>query len=145
MEARTLASIELPGLVSVRGAWFYVLGTIAEFVLDYPSYDPSYNPSEWDHEFRGGLLCVSPEDGFAYLAQLSEQAFGLSAMDGFIALNGPGRSRPVVLIDFDRKKYVSTYFDQPMQDHAGTGWVSEFAEPLGHAPTEVAQYWGPVA
>lgn len=144
MTGRKLDSIEGTGLVTIQGAWFFVVGTDGEFILDMDSYDPTYDPTQWEHEFRGGLDVVTPDDGFAYLHAMREGVFPVSDIESFIDANDAERVRPIVLIDFDNAKFVSSFFDLPFEDHAGDGWDATYVEDLlAHLPDTIAAHWRP--
>jgi hypothetical protein len=143
MTGRELIGIEEIGIVTIRGAWFLLAGTHAEFILDYAGYDPDYDPTE-DAEFRSGLGTVRPDDGFAYLSALKEQVFPISDIESFIERNDADRVEPIVLIDFDNARYISGFFDLPFEDHAGEGWDATYVEDLlDHVPETIARHWRP--
>ncbi|MEL6984098.1 MAG: hypothetical protein AAFO29_16860 [Actinomycetota bacterium] len=144
MTGRKLISIESTGLVTIRGAWYLVVGTHAHFILDYPGYDPSYDPVE-NATFRGGLAVVAPDDGFAYLHALRERVFPITDIESFIDANDAERIRPIVLIDFDNAAFVSSFFDLPMEDHAAPGWDASYEDLLDHVPDTIAAHWRPAS
>lgn len=137
MEPRSIAEIELPALVRVGGTWFYLLATHGELILDYAAYDPSYDPTAWEDPFRGDLLTVLPSDGFQFLEALRDGVFPLEAIRQFVDLNG-GRARPVVVIDFDDAKFVSSFYDQALETLCGGSWAAEFGDPLAEVPDWVS-------
>lgn len=139
--SRELHSIEGTGLVTIRGAWFFVVGTDAEFILDYPSYDPRYDPVE-DANFRRGLAVVRPQDGFTYLQAMNDDGvYPIDDIPSFIDQHGAERVQPIVLIDFDNARFVSTFFDLPLEDHAGTGWESTYEDLFNYVPHHIAAHW----
>ncbi len=140
MTGHELLSIEGAGLVTIRGAWFFVIGTDAEFILDYPSYDPEYDPVD-DASFRGGLAVVRPQDGFAYLQAMNDRVFAIDDINSFIEQQGAERVQPIVLIDFDHARFVSTFFVLPLEDHAGTDWESAYDDLFNYVPDHIAAHW----
>jgi len=134
-------SIEMAGLVRVRGAWFYVLGTTAEFVPDCPRYDPTFDPTQWDYEFRDGLMTVHLDDAYAYLHALRDRVFPVEDIPSLVAENGIDASRPVVLINFDRALFVSTFFQLPLEDHVSEEWSTHFDDLFDFAPDHIAAHW----
>ncbi len=142
MEPRKIAEVELPAIVRVRGAWFVVLATHGELILDYQSYDPTYDPSQWEADPLGGLLRVEPRHGFRFLANLDERVFPIGAARGMVALNGE-RARPVVLVDFDTGIFVSSHYDQALETLCGEAWAGSFGDPLREIPAEIAAGFNP--
>lgn len=133
MEPRSLNEIELPSLVRVRGAWFYLLASHGELILDYAAYDPSYDPGEWEKTFRGDLLTVLPSDGFRFLSALETAVFAVETIPGFVELN-EARARPVVVINFDAGRFVSSFYDQALETLCGRPWNAELGDPLVEVP-----------
>jgi len=137
MDPRPIAEVELPALVRVRGAWFYLLATHGELILDYAGYDPSYDPDAWADPFRGDLLTVLPSDGFRFLNALQEAVFPVETIPRFVDLNGP-RARPVAVIDFDAARFVSSVYDQALETLCGGSWDGEFGDPLTEIPEPIS-------
>lgn len=138
-----ITSIDHPAIVQVRGAWFYVIGTTADFIMDYPSYDPTYFPGRGGIVFRGGLDVVSPTDGFQYLAALAEGVASIADVGTIVEKYGPDRTRPQFLIDFDNAMFISAFFDQALEDEVGPGWTGSYTDPLASAPAELQAIWPP--
>lgn len=137
MEARAIAEIELPALVRVRGAWFYLLATHGELILDYAGYDPTYDPAAWEDSFRGDLLTVLPSDGFRFLDALSASVYPIGVIRDFVRLNGE-RAQPVAVVDFDTARFVSSFYDQALETLCGGSWNADFGEPLDEVPERMA-------
>ena len=87
------------------------------------------------------MLVVTPGDGFAYLQAMAENVFPVETIRGFVDVGGKQRTRPVVIIDFDRAMLVSTYGDQALEDAVGDGWDGHYGEVLDHIPEELAAHW----
>lgn len=137
MGARLIAEIELPAFVRVRGAWFYVLATHGELILDYAAYDPAYDPGAWDGSFRGNLLTVLPTQGFQFLSALQDMVFPMATVESFVELNG-NSARPVVAIDFDSARFVSSFYDQALETLCGNPWRGLFGDPMNELPAAMA-------
>jgi hypothetical protein len=86
---------------------------------------------------------VTPDDGFAYLHAMREGVFPITDIESFIEHNDAERVQPIVLIDFDNAKFVSSFFDLPMEDHAGLGWDASYEDLLDHVPETIAAHWRP--
>ena len=136
-------SIDHPGLVTVRSAWFFVVGTTADFILDYPAYDPSCFPGRHGVTFRDGLDVVTPADGFRYLAALGAGVIGIDQVGSVIDEYGLDRTRPRFLIDFDKATFTSAFFDQALEGEVGEGWSSSYSDPIAASPPHVQSIWPP--
>jgi hypothetical protein len=140
---RTIQDIELPGLVKTGGDWHYALGTVGEWILDYATYDPTYDPQQREPVFRRGLMRVTPSDGPQFLHALSDNEIALADLGDFVRLNSTEESRPTVLVDFDSGRFVSSYYDFSLESHTGRGWAAVFGDPLDAAPSDISKYWVP--
>ena len=138
-----IRSIDHPGIVKVQHAWFYVIGTTADFILDYPSYDPTYDPNQRPVPFRDGLLVVTPDDGFRYLHALREGVVPIDSLDELVAEYGPDRTRPQFLIDFDSATFASAFFDQTLEDEVAPGWTGSYSDPMAACPISLQGTWPP--
>lgn len=135
-DARVIEDIEIPALICQRGAWFYALPTIAELILDYPAYDPSFDAEVVGNRFRGGLAVVGVTDGFAFLAALDSVVYPLASYGQFVAVNSES-ARPQVVVNFDEAQLTSGYFDRAIESQCGEGWTGVFADPLDVLPSSV--------
>ena len=138
-----IRSIDHPALVTIKNAWFYVLGTTADFILDYPSYDPNYDPSTRPVPFRAGLMVVTPQDGFLYLSAFEERVFAIGDLGPLIDEYGLDRTRPQFLVDFDNATFTSAFFDQALEGEVGEGWSSSYSDPIAASPPHVQSIWPP--
>lgn len=136
MTSRPLHDVEVAALARVRGAWFYLVATHGELILDYAAHDPSYDPSEWEQDPLGGLLQVRPKHGLRYLANLDDRVYPVEMIPDFVALNGD-RAQPVATIDFDSASFVSSYYDQALETLCGDAWHGEFGDPLRKVPPSI--------
>ena len=136
-----LDPITVPGVVRLRGNVHYIPGVLAEWILDYRSYDPAYDPAEWQAEFRAGLLTVSPDDGDAYLRALQSHEIPPTDLGEHVARGGVDRTRPAVLVDFDAAEVTSGYYDVAVEEYAGEGWRGTFADPVERLPMELQELW----
>jgi hypothetical protein len=50
---------DLIGAVKYNSEWRFFAGVLAEWVMDYKKYDPSFSPSEEDNTFRNNILVVN--------------------------------------------------------------------------------------
>jgi hypothetical protein len=138
---RRIQEMEIPGLVRLDGVWHYVLGTLAEWILDYPAYDPSYDQTQWSDLFRSGLLRVGLEDGSAFLSAMHSGEIPVEELDSFVAFNSQERSRPRVLVDFDAGSFMSSFYDVALEEYSGEDWQADFGDPLADVPDEIARWW----
>ena len=129
------------GLVHCNDEWFLVMGFVADFILDYASYDPTYSPD--DYVFRDGLVVVTPNDGLQYLAALRSRSVARPEFAALLERYGPDRTRPIALIDFDNALFVSSFFDQALEDEVGDGWTGSYSDPMAAAPAELQAIWPP--
>lgn len=142
VDSYELLSVLSAGLVIAGGALFYVFGTDGEFILDYPNYDPSFDPIE-DAGYRGGLATVGPGDGFAFLHALRDGVFSVDQIEDFIERYGKDRVQPIFLVDFDRALLVTTFFEFALENYVGPDWHTDFGDLFDHVPESIATYWRP--
>ena len=134
---------DIIGAVRLSSRWRFYAGTVAEWILDYRSYDPS-DPSKWEHPFRNGLLVVDSSNSEAFCQAM--QAYQLSEDDirELVRLRG-GNNFPLgVVVNFDEKLYVNGYSEIPLHEYVPDGWIGVEGNPYDYVPAEVRSFWAPI-
>ncbi len=105
--------------------------------MDYKSYNPNYDPKEWNEVFRNNILEVNEGKANDFCKAMENQEFLLHD----IRMNKSDGSRFVlsVLIDFDSRLYVNGYYDILLEEYIPKNWVGIFDDPLKHVPDNVKQ------
>jgi hypothetical protein len=101
---------DLLGAVMCKNYWRIFLGSVAEWILDYATYDPTFDPSEWTEVFRNNLLRV--DETLAEQNCSAMQPYELTPVDVKKLLREQGANYfPLaVVIDFDKKVVVNGFF-----------------------------------
>lgn len=130
------------GFVHNGGQWRMFAGYLAEWILDYASYDPGYTPQEWEGLFRDGLLTVASEDGDRFCDALrTRELYAPAASDAF-KRDPRLRRRIHFLVDFDRGLFLSSFYDIALEDYVSEGWTPRFEDPIEGVPDEVRRRFG---
>ena len=127
---------KLIAAIKYRGAWYFLLGTIGELILDYKRYDPEFNPREHPGIYRGDILTLDESNAARFLEVMNEHRL---SMEQLLQYKDEYPDFPVVdvLIDFDEKFYSNGYAELPLEDYVPKGWKSEVSEPRKHLPPEL--------
>lgn len=144
MSTKELDYDELIGAVKHKSQWRFFAGTIAEWNLDYASYDPGYDPSKSSYLFRGGLLTVDETKADAFCIAMSEHELSHDDVRSLVAEKGAEKVPLTVVVNFDEKLFVNGFYDLAIEEYVPTGWRGVFDDPLKYVPDEVRAIWQPL-
>ncbi len=137
-----IKDIEFPGVVKYESSYYYAIGILADWILDYRSYDPEYDPAEWSKKSaRDDYPVISPVMGRTFLESIGLRKFGTDVIPGFLSANGSDRAFPLFFVNFDDSEYISSYHDLPLEDYAGKGWTSSYGDFFDALPDSIKKYW----
>ena len=141
MQPEEMDPNDLVGVVKFNGAWRFFGGTVAEWILDYASYDPGFDPSRHDTVFRSNLLTVDESHADQFLVAMAPYELDPSSLERFIRANG-SRAWPLsVMVDFDDRLYVNGFAEISLQDYLPPGWRGVEGSPLAYMPAEIRRIW----
>src|SRR5689334_7558961 len=101
----------LLGAVRLNERWRVYAGTLAEWTLDYPSYDPDNEPrSEEDRmSFRNGLWYVDENNAEEFCEAMQAYEIPLGVLRHWIAQKEANAVPLLMLVDFDNRLFVHGY------------------------------------
>jgi len=142
-----LADVEseslLIGAVKWRSRWRYFAGTLGEWTLDYPAYDPSYQPAPGDRSFRGGLLRVDQTNADQFCEVMRPYELRPEEIRSWVKERGAVNVPLMMVVDFDERKFVDGYHEAfvPKSEYVPAGWQGIDGDPYDHVPPEVSDLW----
>lgn len=134
---------DLIGITKYSSHWQLFAGTVAEWILDYTSYDPTFSPSGSDVVFRGNLLLVTENNASDFLAAMEPYRLSSEELRAFFKTANCCNWPLVAMVDFDAKFYVNGFSEMPLHRYVPTGWKSIEGNPLEYVPEELRSIWKP--
>ena len=134
MTMRKIDINEFIGAVKIRSKWRFFIGYPIEWVMDFQSYEPSYDPNNGKYIYRNNLLLVNENNADEFCVAMKENE--LTPNDAVDILNDIDYEFEGItfLIDFDNKFYVNGFFDLPFEDYIPNEWTSIFGDPEEYIP-----------
>jgi len=127
----------------ILGAVITTAGTRVFAAQPYAwALDPSrllgHPPTSWD-----GLFRVSPEGEIQLQEHFNAKELSRDDVAEILRSAAPSDLQPwwTVVVDFEKKRFVSGFFDQPIEDYAPASWRSSFDDPYEFIPEELAAWW----
>jgi len=115
------------GVVQYQRTFYGIIGIVAEFILDYHAYDPTFDESAGAANFRNGLLTVDVDNAQSFISALNGRRLTSADIDSFI--RAPTEPDLMVFIDFDAKRYVHSYHDMLLEKYVPKGWKGVLGDP----------------
>ena len=143
MNINDLVPDDLIGAVKLHDEWHLYAGSLAEWILDYASYDPAFNPAKSKVVFRNNLLRVDASNADAFCKAL--QALELFPND-MVQLRAAGELHNyplVVAVDFDTRTFVNGFTEIPIHQYTLKGWNAFEGDPLKFVPKDIQTLWLP--
>jgi hypothetical protein len=133
----------LIGAVKWRSRWRFFAGTLGEWTLDYPAYDPDYRPDPGDRQFRGGLLRVDQTNADAFCAVMEPYELRPEQIRAWVKEHGAANVPLMMVVDFDALTFVDGYHEAfvPKSEYVPAGWRGIDGDPYAHVPSEVSGLW----
>jgi hypothetical protein len=116
------------GIALYQGNLYALTGILAEFILDYPAYDPDFSASPNAASFRGGALRVTQENIPQFLQALKARVLTPQDVQSFLD-SLVDESRLIAFIDFDSRQFVHSYYDLALEDYIPKGWRGKLGNP----------------
>lgn len=117
---------DIVGAVCSQNSWRLYAAPLGVWILDYASYAPN-DPGL--HTFRDGLSQVRPSDALKFLDLLSEHEI-TPAVAKALAATGEDAWGISVLVNFDSRTFLSSYFDLALEAYSGPEWAARFEDSL---------------
>ena len=118
---------QIIGAVRLNSEWRFYSGATGEWIMDYKSYDPSYDPEKWPNTFRNGILEVDVHNASEFCTAMKE--YELTLDDVVETMREDKDLSLSILMDFDRKLYVNGYYDMLLEEYVPMGWVGISDDP----------------
>ena len=129
------------GAVKNHFQWRFFAGTIAEWILDYSSYDPSYDPKKSRAVFRNNLLQVNEGNADAFCNSMETHELFSEDILNLVSDATEDEATLTVVVDFDNTTLVNGFYDIPIEDYVPNNWTSYFGNPLEYVPEEIRFLW----
>jgi len=142
MNSKELQQDELLGAVRLESKWRFFAGTLAEWILDYVSYDPNYDPAKWAYVYRNNLLRVDETLASEFCDAMKEHEFLPDDIRRLVDEKGADKIPLVVVVDFDNRIFVNGFYDIALEEYAPKWWTKYFGNPYEYVPQEVRSLWG---
>ncbi len=124
----TTTDPEWVGLAVSEGKLYQLSGSLADFILDYASYDPVFSSGPKTHSFRNGVFTLTHENVPQFLDALHARPVESQEVDRWIDAKTEENTF-IAFIDLDAKRFVHSYFDLPLEDYVPRGWKSQLSDP----------------
>lgn len=131
---RRVSDDDLIGGVLIASKWRFYAGTVAEWILDYPRYDPSAVNHESFSQFRNGLAVVTNSNKHEYCYAMGPYELSLSDIDLLANSNVEYGCELSVIVDFDNNIYINGFSEIPMHQFVPMGWRGYEGDPLSYLP-----------
>jgi hypothetical protein len=129
----------LLGCIKFREKSNLYLMPIGWWILNYQKYDPTYNPSDWSHIYRGNVLNVSEDQIENFFKAIEDDKIEVSILKVEIDKISSKYFRVQFYIDFDKKIFVNGYrenieIETYLPDNT---WKGFLGEPIEYIPNEL--------
>jgi len=131
---------DIIGAVKINAKWRFFAGIIAEWIMDYQTYDPEYNPDESETSFRNNILLVDESNGEAFCDAMSPYEILKDEIDNVLD-KYEGKKLPLITIDFDNRIFTSVFFDIALEDYIPPKWKGRYIKKLTELPEEIKEIW----
>lgn len=138
---KDLNNDEYLGAVKVEGNWHFFADFVGEWILDYPAYDPDYDPSQWDYKFRNGLLTVDETNAEEFLKAMQEQELSLDSVKKLVAEKGEDKIPLTYVVNFDERIFVDGNSERDIVEYVPVNWKGIEDTPLNYVPDEIKAVW----
>ena len=127
--------------IKFRERWRFFYDVETMFLLDYSSFDPTYEPSSG--KFRYGTLIVDESNAEAWMAAMAKE-LDRDQLPHMYWDNSDRRVQPTFVIDFDKKLWVGhgwSMDQSPLQDYQPQDWTAGEDDVMKYLPPELLQYF----
>lgn len=138
---KELSNDEYLGAVRVNGKWHFFADFVGEWILDYPAYDPDYEPSQWSYKFRNGLLVVDETNANEFLEAMRAQELSFENVKKLVAEKGKEQIPLTYVVDFDERKFVDGNSERDIAEYVPKNWTGIEDTPLKYVPDEIKSVW----
>lgn len=141
MHPESLHPDDLLGITKHKSQWRLFAGTVAEWILDYASYDPSFDTARSEVIFRGNLLLVTEENVDGFHAAMAPYELQFSELRAYFEKVGSDNWPLMILVDFDKNLYINGFSDISLHEYIPAGWRGIEDVPLHYVPNEIRTIW----
>jgi hypothetical protein len=132
---------DLIGAVKFDSRWRFFAGTVAEWILDYSSYDPSFDPSESRVVFRNNILNVDEKNAEQFCEAMEAYELSSKDVEQLIRTEGAENWPLVIAIDFDSKTYINGFSEISLHEYAPSSWTATEDNPINYVPDTIKSLW----
>ena len=132
---------DLIGAVKYNSRWHFFAGVLAEWVMDYGKYDPSFSPSEEDNIFRNNLLVIDENNAYEFCDAMAPYELSSTQVEELIKNEGANHFPVYILIDFDKKRYINGFSEISLEDYVPSGWNAYEGDPMKYLPENLRTLW----
>jgi len=141
MNLEALDPSDLLGAIRYKSDWRFFLCTVAEWILDYASYDPGHNTFQSQFVFRNNLFTINEENFSDFLEAIQEYELCLSDVENLLKYDGSNNWPLRIVIDFDEKLYVNGFPEIGIHKYIPSNWRGLEDLPLNFVPDHIRELW----
>ncbi len=134
---------DLIGAVRYKSKWSIFACTLAEWILDYATYDPGFDSSKSSVEFRNNLLRVDETNAVYFLEAIQEYELTISNIEELFQKDGANNWPLTIVINFDQKEYINGFSEISIHKYIPDSWNGFEGDPLNFLPSYIRQLWDP--
>ncbi|MCW3100174.1 MAG: hypothetical protein JWL77_5792 [Chthonomonadaceae bacterium] len=152
LDLNNIQGDDLIGAIHVDGKWHFCLAYLADWIMDYEAYDPGSGPSEpFDPRdypiealernanfiFRNNIYTVDESNVNAYIDYLLTLEISAEDTKAILEHKLIHTTRPLVVIDFDKRLFVNGTGEVAIHDYVPAGWLGIEGNPVEYIPDDV--------
>jgi hypothetical protein len=141
MKLEDIDSDDLIGAVKYKANWRFFICTVAEWILDYSTYDPSFSPSHSKVVFRNNLLKVDEVNVSQFLEAIQEYEISYSELEELIKKNNINDWPLQIVVDFDEMIYINGFSEIGLHEYIPSHWRGFEGLPLEFVPENIKKLW----
>lgn len=141
MKREDLDPDDLIGAVKHDSNWQFFAGTVAEWILDYATYDPSFDPDKSSVTFRGNLLQVDESNAAQFCEAMKPYELTTLDLQQLVEEEGANNWPLTIVVDFTRRTYVNGFSEIPLHKYIPNTWKGHEGNPLDYVPEDIRSLW----
>jgi hypothetical protein len=141
MNLKDLDPDDLIGAVKYKSHWRFFAGTVGEWILNYSSYDPSFDPSKSRVTFRNNLLNVDETNAEQFCEAMEPFELSSEGIEQLVRAEGSGNWPLVIALNFDDKIFINGFSEISLHEYVPTGWTAIEDNPLDYVPDNIKSLW----
>lgn len=143
VDVNNLHPDDLIGAVRHQHVWRLFAGTVAEWILDYPRYDPSFDPAQSKVDFRNNLLRVDETNAAEFCEAMKPYELLAQDIQQLVETGEIVNWPLMIMLDFDNKVLVNEFREVPIHEYVPAGWTAYEDLAIARVPESIQALWTP--